>query len=114
MRKLPGANQHIDEWQEFGKPSVDVVDVSSHNRPVTMSGARHNSTRRRIVRIQMQHATSGSQSCRRFIRTVSQSLIPVPDDCALTAASIDDDESDLVMSPFNHFGKFDVYTVSLE
>ncbi len=47
----------------------------------------------------MQDSSARSQGDRRFLGAVRQSLVSVPDDCALTVARVDDESFDVSLIP---------------
>ncbi len=58
--------------------------------------------------IDVQNATARCQIERRFIRSIREPFVSIPDDRALAGTRIDDDESDLILSAFDRFRKIRV------
>src|SRR5688500_8502718 len=110
MWKLLRANQDVDQWKQIKKTFVNVVDISRNDRSSLFRGSRQHHTRRRIVRVEMQHSSQGRKLGRRFLRFVSKPLVTVPDDGPFATARVDGDERDLVLRIFDHFGKVAVDT----
>src|SRR6185295_9287239 len=114
MGEFRRCHQDINEREQLWQAIVNTVDVSGNNRARGTRGFGHTNTGRWIVSVEMQYPPPRSQRYRSIFRCIRDTLIAVPDDRPLAVARIDDDESDLIASAFNHFCEFTIDSLILQ
>src|SRR5947209_2415486 len=107
-RKFFRGDEHVYVRQKLRESFVYVVNVERDDCARGAGLSRESSAGARVVRVHVQHAPARGEVTWRFLLSVCEALVPVPDDRALARARVNDDEGDLVARALDDFGSLDI------